>query len=155
MPHDFGRGSIGRMLLCWSAFCSFLGVLPRGAFAGGHCMDLDIVGFSLAEEGKVTINDGVAPASGSSPCSWAKQGMVTINDGLEPASGSAQCFWAGSGTSAIGEGVAPPLHFLYLFSFCCGPAKLESSKDRLFCRVEGAIIFTGTDAVVSFVDCEK
>ena len=118
-------------------------------------MVLDVVGCSLAGQGKVTINDGVAPASGSVQCSLAEQGMVTISDGLEPASGSAQCFLAELGTSTVGEGVAPPLLLLNLFFFFCGPARPGSSDLRLICRVEAAIIFTTMDTVVSFVDREK
>lgn len=157
MPHDFGRGS-EKLLCCWPAFCLFLGVLPRGAFAEEFSIESDVVGCSLAGQGKVTINDGVAPASGSVQCSLAEQGMVTINDGLAPVSGSAQCSLAELVTSTIGESVVPPSLLLDLFSFCCGPARSGSSEDkslRLVCRVEGAIIVTRTDTVVSVDDREK
>ena len=103
----------------------------------------------------MTINDGVAPPSGSVQCSLVEQGMVTISDGLEPASGSAQCFLLESGTSTIGEGVAPPLLLLDLVFFCCEPARPGSSDLRLILRVEGAIIFTRTDTVVIVVYREK
>lgn len=157
MPHDFGRGSTEMLLLCWSAFCFFLGVLPRGAFAGGFSLEPDIVEFSLAEQGKVTINDGLAPVSGSVQCSLAEQGIVTINDSLAPALDSAHYSLAELGTSIIDESVVPPLLLQDIFFFCCRPARSGSSegeKLRLVCRVEGAMMFSRTDAILSVVEPE-
>ena len=58
----------------------------------------------------------------------------------------------------INDGVAPSSLLLNFNFFCCGPARSGVSEDedlRLFRRVEGAIMFTMTNRIVSAVDCEN